>query len=293
MDYWVANNPSNPVQGPSYSGNNTTYTTNSPYITDLDGIIRGADSAYAYSSSRAWGINPLLPGGSSASSSSQLQTLPARPVMLNHPFNSVGDLGYVYRDDPFRTLDFMTPGSPDAGLLDLFGLSEAPVVAGRINPNTPYNQVIQSLVSGATQSSLTSISGATNTVPSSTAQNVASAFLPLTSATPITNRASIVTSGAVSNIINGGNFNDGSTSLVKTEGESFVRSLAESSNTRTWNFLIDVIGQSGHFVNNSSLVSSNGKDNFVVDGERHYWLHVAIDRYTGKVVDQQLEIVDQ
>jgi hypothetical protein len=293
MDYWVANNPNNSVQGPSYSG-----TNNSPYITDLDGIIRGGDSAYGYSTTHAWGIDPLLPGGSSASSSSQAQALPARPVMLHHPFNSVGDLGYAYRDDPFRTLDFMTPGSADAGLLDLFNLSEAPVVAGRINPNTPYTQIIASLVSGATQSSVTSISGANATVPSSTAQNLATTFVSLTSSTPITNRASIVTSGAVSNIINTGYFSDTNngtsvTSLVKTEGESLVRSLAESSNTRTWNFLIDVIGQSGHFLNNSALVTSGGKDNFVVDGERHYWLHVAIDRYTGKIVDEQLEIVDQ
>jgi hypothetical protein len=290
MDYWAVNNPNNAIQGPFDAG------TQTPYMADLDGITRGADSAYGYSSSRAWGINPLLPGGSSSGSSSQMQALPARPVMLNHPFNSVGDLGYAYRDDPFRTLDFMTPGSADAGLLDLFNMSEAPVVAGRINPNTPYTQIVAALVSGATQSSLSSTSGVvpTATVPVSTAQNLASTFVTLTSATPITNRASLVTSGTVSNIINDGYFTDnGNTSLVKTEGESLVRSLAESSNTRTWNFLIDVIGQSGHFLNNSAPVTSGGKDNFVVDGERHYWLHVAIDRYTGKVVAEQLELVDQ
>ena len=131
MDYWVANNPANPVQGSSYSGNN------SPYITDLDGIIRGADSAYAYSTSgTAWGSNPTLPGGKLLLSAA----LPARPVMLHHPFNSVGDLGYAYRDDPCRTLDLMTPGSADAGLLDLFSLSEAPIVAGRINPTRPTHR---------------------------------------------------------------------------------------------------------------------------------------------------------
>jgi hypothetical protein len=263
-------------------------------MTDPDGAVRGGDSAYGYFINNIWGINPLLPGGSG--SSYQTQSLPARPVMLNHPFHSVGDLGYVYRDDPWRTLDFMTPGSADAGLLDLFSLSEAPVVAGRINPNTPYTNVIQALVNGATQSSVTSISGATTNVPSSTAQKVAAQFVTLTSSTPITNRASLVTGGAVSNMINSGYFSDGASanlSLVKTEGESVARSLAESSNTRTWNFLIDVIGQSGHFLSNSVPVSSGGKDNFVVEGERRYWLHIAIDRYTGKVVDQQLEIVDQ
>jgi hypothetical protein len=31
----------------------------------------------------------------------------------------------------------------------------------------------------------------------------------------------------------------------------------------------------------------------VVEGERRYWLHVAIDRYTGQVVDKQLEVVNE
>ena len=292
MDYWVANTTNNPA----------IPLSSNPYMADPDGAVRGGDSVYGYStSSSVWGGNPLLPGGSG--SAYQSFALPARPVMLNHPFHSVGDLGYAFRDDPWRTLDFMTPGSADAGLLDLFSLSEAPVVAGRINPNTPYTNIITSLVNGATQSSLaniagaTSVAGSTNNVPSSSAQSVAQAFVTFSSATPppITSRASLVTSGAVSNVINAGCFidNGGSKSLVKTEGESVVRSLAESSNTRTWNLLIDVIGQSGHFINNSSPVTSGGKDNFVVDGERRYWLHVAIDRYTGKIVDEQLELVDQ
>ena len=284
MDYWVANNKANPVQGASF---------NAATITDLDGIIRGGDSAYAYSGSAGWGCNPLLSG--STSSTYVSSALPARPVMLNHPFHSVGDLGYAYRDDPWRTLDFMTPGSAEAGLLDLFSLSEATIMAGRVNPNTPYPQVIQALVSGATQSSVNNVTGAVATVPASSAQNVAQNLASFTSSpsNAITNRAALVTSGAVANIINSGAFADSGTSKVKTEGESIVRSLAESSNTRTWNLLIDVIGQSGHFVNSSASVSSGGRDNFVVEGERHYWLHVAIDRYTGQVVDQQLELVDQ
>jgi hypothetical protein len=284
MDYWAVNNPNNPIQGAYYAG------TQTPVMADVDGGARGGDSAYAYSTgTSAWGGNPEVPGTSFSS-----VALPARPVMLNHPFHSVGDLGYVYRDDPWRTLDFMTPGSADAGLLDLFTVSEASVVAGRINPNTPYPQVIQSLVSGSTQSSVTGVTGAAATVTSANAQSAAQGLVTLTAATPAGNRAALVTSGAVSNIINSGYFTDnGAKSLVKTEGESLVRAMAESSNTRTWNLLIDVVGQSGHFVNNSALVTSGGRDNFVVEGERHYWLHIAIDRYTGKIVDQQLELVDQ
>jgi len=34
-------------------------------------------------------------------------------------------------------------------------------------------------------------------------------------------------------------------------------------------------------------------DQFLVTGERRYWLHIAIDRYTGQVVDKQIEIVQE
>jgi hypothetical protein len=50
--------------------------------------------------------------------------------------------------------------------------------------------------------------------------------------------------------------------------------------------MIDVIAQSGRYPPTASAL----KD-FVVEGEKRYWLHVAIDRFTGEVVDQQLEAV--
>jgi hypothetical protein len=45
---------------------------------------------------------------------------PVRPVMMNRPFRSVGEMAYAFRDQPFRTLSFSLSNSPDAGLLDLF-----------------------------------------------------------------------------------------------------------------------------------------------------------------------------
>jgi len=50
--------------------------------------------------------------------------------------------------------------------------------------------------------------------------------------------------------------------------------------------MIDLIAQTGQYPPGSTSLSQ-----FVVTGERRYWLHVAIDRFTGKVVDQQLEPV--
>ena len=50
--------------------------------------------------------------------------------------------------------------------------------------------------------------------------------------------------------------------------------------------MIDVIAQSGRYPPTATSLA-----NFVVEGEKRYWLHVAIDRFTGEVVDQQLEAV--
>jgi hypothetical protein len=34
-------------------------------------------------------------------------------------------------------------------------------------------------------------------------------------------------------------------------------------------------------------------DQFSVDGERRYWLHLAIDRHTGRVVARSMESVNE
>ena len=31
---------------------------------------------------------------------------------------------------------------------------------------------------------------------------------------------------------------------------------------------------------------------FIVKGEQHYWVHVATDRFTGQVIDKQIEVVN-
>jgi hypothetical protein len=61
------------------------------------------------------------------------------------------------------------------------------------------------------------------------------------------------------------------------------------SQTRVWNLLIDVVAQAGRFKPNAT----NLQNDFVVDGEQHYWVHVAIDRFTGKVIDKQIEVVNE
>jgi hypothetical protein len=30
-----------------------------------------------------------------------------------------------------------------------------------------------------------------------------------------------------------------------------------------------------------------------VEGEQHYWVHVAIEQFTGQVIDKQIEVVQE
>jgi putative salt-induced outer membrane protein YdiY len=72
----------------------------------------------------------------------------------------------------------------------------------------------------------------------------------------------------------------------KLSRETAIRALAEVGQTRTWNFLVDVISQTG------KMVGGTASANFQVEAERRYWLHVAVDRFTGRVIDQELEPIN-
>jgi len=77
--------------------------------------------------------------------------------------------------------------------------------------------------------------------------------------------------------------------VPKTQRESIARALGDAGQTRTWNLMIDVIAQSGRYPPNATSLT-NG---FVVEGEQRYWVHVAIDRFTGQVIDKQIEVVNE
>lgn len=70
--------------------------------------------------------------------------------------------------------------------------------------------------------------------------------------------------------------------------EAPIRALTASGQTRVWNLMIDLVAQTGRYPQ-----SANDLDNFVVDAEQRYWVHVAIDRYTGQVIDKQIEVVKE
>jgi Tfp pilus assembly protein PilX len=77
-------------------------------------------------------------------------------------------------------------------------------------------------------------------------------------------------------------------SSIQRFREAPIRALAAVGTTRVWNLMIDVIAQAGRFPS-----SATGLDQFNVEGERRYWVHVAIDRLTGKILDEQIEEVKE
>jgi hypothetical protein len=64
--------------------------------------------------------------------------------------------------------------------------------------------------------------------------------------------------------------------------------FADIGQTTTWNLMIDPISQYGDFTTRATNASQ-----FIVEGEQHYWMSIAIDRRTGAIVDQQLEAVQK
>jgi len=121
------------------------------------------------------------------------------------------------------------------------------------------------------------------------AQTITKGIVNATSTTPMQNRAELITRvGLATQILPVTSTPDGN-QVVKARREVVPRAMASVSQTRVWNLLIDVVAQSGHYKPNAA----NLQNDFIVEGEQHYWVHVAIDRFTGQVIDKQIEVVNE
>jgi hypothetical protein len=128
--------------------------------------------------------------------------------------------------------------------------------------HTPYKNGFEDFTTGAPQA----------TSPSGTAEDIYSAYMNSGSFTSNANH-----NGSRETVTN-----------IQRFRESPIRALAAAGTTRVWNLMIDVIAQTGRFPSSAGSLA-----NFNVEGERRYWVHVAIDRYTGKVLDEQIEEVKE
>jgi Putative Ig domain len=281
------------INGPVDARDNAT-----TIYADNDGVTRPADAIY--------------PGGATirgASTPYFTTSTSYRPIALNRPFRNVAELGYAFRDVPWKTLDFFTYKSADAGLFDIFTINDGPqvldntdnvvgvvpptVTAGTVNLDSiyldPNNSALAPVgppvVAGAIWDEISNSTGSGSGAQS--AQTITSNIVNAASATRMQNKAELLTRSGLPTTLLPTASNDNQ--AVKARREVVARTMGSVSQTRVWNLLIDVVAQSGHFKPNAASLQND----FIVEGEQHYWVHVAIDRFTGQVIDKQIEVVNE
>ena len=203
--------------------------------------------------------------------------------VLNRSFRTVGELGYAYKSGT-TSLDFSNASSLYAPLLDLFTYNTVATRSGLINLNTRNPAPLAALLKGAitTETTNPSPTVVTNTTANPNAMNAATSIAAETAVRPAFGRPD-VTRLASPAVVGNPPFTTG-----EEHREAIVRALAEVGQTRTWGLLIDVIAQSGRYPQAAQTLAD-----FVVEAEKRYWLHVAIDRFTGEIIDQQLEAANE
>jgi hypothetical protein len=231
--------------------------------------------------------------------------LAGRPVILNRPFRSVAELAYSFRGTPWRDIDFLDKTSPDAGLLEVFCLYEDPdeekltaaelagrpaqVGAGRVNLNAAGPEVIATLLTGTardtgnyiSQSEATSLAKTLVAFIRSTEANKG----PLFSKSELVSRPS--SSGTTSLIATLSNsFSKPEDRSINDRREAVIRALSDGTTVRSWNFTLDLVAQSGELP-----AAAKDLTKFQSFAERRYWVHFAVDRITGKLLDVQWETV--
>ena len=326
---------------------------NAPYrqaYADPDDVVRRASGAHA--SVGGFNENQGLPMSKSTGDAALASE--NRPVVINRPFQSVGEMGYAFRGSPWKNLSFATAESGDAALLDVFCISEPPpipvpgqtvtstssvepsqpLVAGKVNLNTRQQPVLKALLSGA----LKDETAKSVLLSREEASEVAYALIRRTMGVlpwlgPLTNIAELVGklfakdagdgafrktdpvytskvprtrtepdrnpdmakgtdglswhfTGFSEDLVKFGVLSDSKDWKVHRRQEAILRSLAGAGQTRVWNLMMDVIVQSGQ-------IPTGGRDlsNFVRNAESRAWIFLAIDRFTGEVLDKRIEMV--
>jgi hypothetical protein len=258
--------------------------------TSADPTTSSTSTMIEYNGGWAVGMETVDPARSPTPAPAGMSPTPLPTVtpypMLNRPFRNVGEFGYAYKGPGTQTIDFVTSTSGDGAILDLFTYNTAAVRAGTCSLNTANPGVIAAILKRAITTE-----GSNSTVSQSVANNAAASPTPAaatgiignptlgTLASPALGRADIARLTAATG-----------TTLGSTDEnkETVARALSEVTQTRTWGLFIDMIAQSGRYPPTAA-----GLKNFMVEGEKRYWLHIAIDRFTGVVVDQQLEAVEE
>jgi hypothetical protein len=282
------------------------------YYRDADGIVRRPMGGYV--SNNTIGMPLVTVEGASGQISN-------RPIMLQRPFRSVAELGCVFANLPWKQLGMITPESGFNALLDLFCINEDnnadALESGRVDLNGLQPAVFQAILSGAYRDEFAQFNETQLPLPLTDNESLAIANTLITRTTstqpgrgPLTNVADLVGRYTANDGLSLGYaqtlpYNGLSADLISTHTgnsaqntdknqkimrmmESSIRAFANSGQAGTWNLMIDIITQTGRYPANAIKL-----DDFIVEAEKRHWVHVAIDRQTGKVIDKQIEKTDE
>jgi hypothetical protein len=235
--------------------------------------------------------NPHRPcggqGGSCAPGESPAPTPAASTQVLNHSYSNVGQFAYGIdtSNASLPTLNFSSPSFPDAPILDFFSynpISSAYPRAGIVNLYTKNAPVIAAILANTLKTDAAAANPApTPVVTASQAMDAATRIVQETqnvlAGTPgfgaVTQTD--MTRAIAARLVAAGASAPSWTGATTEQKLSIARALAEMGQTRTWNLLIDVIAQTGQYKPNAPDLTGG---NFIVQGEKRYWLHIALGR---------------
>lgn len=238
---------------------------------DYDLVTRPGDARWADWATAHPGLGPAVLGGNPLPG-----VLASRPTILDRPFRNVAELGCVFRDIPWKSLDLFSPDSADRRLLDIFSIEDRATVTGKINPNLATLETLQAILRGA---SLDPSNKTASSISSTNADSVASIFM---TSNPIHNGSNMTAQLSTADASKP----DGGFSPYKAQAENFIRALSSTTDTRSWQLMLDVVAQSGR-------ISPQGTQlqDFVVEGQKRFFVYLTLDRITGEVVDKHVEPV--
>gem|GEM_PF-3002325 len=291
----------------------TNTTDNENYYRDPDGVVRRASGAYQQEGIGMMTHEDTITGQVDAASDYK-----SRPIVLNRPFESLGELAHVFRDIPFKEVDFLNPESADRFLLNIFCLHsdedyEAPQLrAGRININTASAEVLSTLFAQAAIDYNEEL-----TISEETAKQLGekvynyihkreaadggenllmelSEFVGILDAkTKINSEHSQVTfMQELADVFAKAQADSKGPALINlnevvtARKHVVARALTDNVTTRSWNFTIDLVVEEGSLSRNAESLAD-----FITQGSRRYWVHLSLDRLTGQILDRQIEQV--
>ena len=217
--------------------------------------------------------------------------VPASYALLNRRFESVGEFGYAYNPastTASKTLDFASPTSNDRAILDFFTYNTAGEREGIVNLNTRNAPVLASIISGALLHDPGFEITPTALVSQQDALAAGQAIVQETTSGGSTHGPAL-NRGDATRLAAAGAAAVQNLAVSDEAKETIARALAELGQARTWNLMIDVIAQTGKYAPGTPDLADSTK--FIVQGEKRYWLHIALDRDDGTVLGTQLEEV--